>query len=99
MFSNEFINLQNVILVWDFDYTLETLSYLYLMKTKKNMLRKPQKKMSNIAVLTSEPWINPESYTPEKEITLAELKEKQCRGKTLFSRKIAECAAAMSECL
>ena len=35
-----------------------------------------QKKMS-IAILTGERWINPESCTPEREITLANLKEKQ----------------------
>ena len=40
--------------------------------------------MSNIAVLTWERWINPESCTPKREITLADLKEKQCHGNTLF---------------
>ena len=40
--------------------------------------------MSNIAVLTRERWINPESCTPEREITLADLKEKQCRWNTLY---------------
>ena len=47
---------------------------------------KPQKTMSNIAVLTWERWINPESCTPEWEITLANLKEKQCRGNTLLEK-------------
>ena len=32
--------------------------------------------MSNIAVLTWERWINPESCTPERDITLADLKKK-----------------------
>ena len=45
---------------------------------------KPQKTMSNIAVLTWERWIKPESCTPERVITLADLKEIQCRGNTLF---------------
>ena len=40
--------------------------------------------MSNIAVLTWESWINPESCTPKREITLVNLKEKQCRGNTLY---------------
>ena len=40
--------------------------------------------MSNIAVLTWERWINPESCTPKREITLADLKEKQCLGNTLL---------------
>ena len=40
--------------------------------------------MSNIAALAWERWINPESCTPEREITLADLKEKQCRGNTLL---------------
>ena len=44
---------------------------------------KPQKTMPNIAILTWERLINPESCTPEREITLADLKEKQCRGNTL----------------
>ena len=34
-------------------------------------------------ILTWERWINPESCTPKREITLANLKEKQCRGNTL----------------
>ena len=50
------------------------------MKTEKNMRKK---RKSNISVLTWERWINPESCTPEREITLADLKEKQCRGYTL----------------
>ena len=54
------------------------------MQTKKNIMKKPQKTMSNIAVLTWERWINPKSCTPKREITLADLKEKQCRGNTLY---------------
>ena len=44
--------------------------------------------MSNIAVLTWERWINPESCTQKREITLADLKEKQCRGNTLYITEI-----------
>ena len=44
---------------------------------------KPQKMMSNIAILTWERSINPASWTPEREITLAYLKEKQLREITL----------------
>ena len=54
------------------------------MKTQKNTMRKLQKTMSNISILTWERWINPESCTPKKEITLANLKEKQWRGNTLL---------------
>ena len=43
--------------------------------------------MSNIAVLTWERWINPESCTPEREITLADLKEKQSRENTQLMGK------------
>ena len=46
------------------------------MKTQKNTMRKLQKTMSNLAILTWERWINPEICTPKKEITLAKLKEK-----------------------
>ena len=44
--------------------------------------------MSNILVLTWERWINPESCTPEREITLADLKEKQGRGNTLSGKPL-----------
>ena len=44
---------------------------------------KTQITMSNIAVFTWERWINPKSWTPKREITLADMKEKQYRGNTL----------------
>ena len=43
-----------------------------------------QKTMSNTAVLKWERLINSESCTPKREITLADLKEKQCRWNTLY---------------
>ena len=76
MFSNQFINLQNGILLWDFDYFIETYFICIFNETKKNILWKPQKTISNEAVLTWERWINPESCTPEREITQADLKKK-----------------------
>ena len=54
------------------------------MKTQKNIMLKPQKTMSNIEIFTLERWINPESCTPEREITQADLKKKQWRGNTLY---------------
>ena len=45
--------------------------------------------MSNIAILTGERWINPESCTPEREISLADLKEKQWRVNTLLRGTIS----------
>ena len=50
--------------------------FVFSMKTQSNVMQKHQKSMPNIAILTLERWINPENCTPEKEITLADLKEK-----------------------
>ena len=44
--------------------------------------------MSNIAILTWERWINPESCTPKREITLANLKEKQWHGNTIELKQL-----------
>ena len=44
---------------------------------------KPQKTMSSTAILTWERWINSESCTPKREITLAYLKENSAVG-TLY---------------
>ena len=41
--------------------------------------------MSNIGILRWEGWINPESCTPEREISLAILKEKQWHWNTLYT--------------
>ena len=38
----------------------------FSMKTNKNIMWKPQKTMSNVAVLSWERWINPESCTPKE---------------------------------
>ena len=66
---------------WLFTWNIQL--FVFTMKTKKNIMCKPQKTMSIMADLTGERWINLESCTPEREITLADLKEKQCRGNTL----------------
>ena len=46
------------------------------MKTSENNV-----KFSNFNM---ERWINPESCTPKREITLADFKEKQCHGNTRY---------------
>ena len=54
--------------------------------------------MSNIAILTLKRLINPESCTPEREITLADLKEKQWLGNILYeSYFLLEKNPALSE--
>ena len=85
MFSNKFINLgkRNFSLGFRL-HSWNIQLFVFLIKTKMNIMWKPQKTNSNIAVLTRERWINPESYTPEREITLADLTGKQCRGNTLY---------------
>ena len=56
--------------------------------------------MSNIAILTVERWINTESCTTEREITLADLKGKQWRGNTLYSCLfICETDSYISKCM
>ena len=51
-------------------------------------MQKLQKTTSNISILTWERWINPESCTPNKEITLANLKELEAQGPCTGHRSI-----------